>query len=107
MPRHGAASGYDQVHVCAFCIDLLNRTASSRNQLKSLPLSILHRYVNTYDIIVDAIITAKTPTSTLPPSNEPTNVLMVSPNTVPRAPVGFLAPVLHPQPTHHYHPTSP
>ncbi|KAG2117323.1 uncharacterized protein F5147DRAFT_672308 [Suillus discolor] len=80
MPRHGAASGYDQVHVCAFCIEFLNITASSRNQLKSLPLSDLRRYVNAYDIpvkgpidkndLVDAIIAVKTPTGTLPPSNE-------------------------------------
>ncbi|KAG2342267.1 hypothetical protein BDR05DRAFT_964229 [Suillus weaverae] len=80
MPRHGAASGYDQVHVCAFCIELLNITASSRNQLKSLPLSTLRRYVNAYDIpvkgpidkndLVDAIILAKTPSGTLPPSSE-------------------------------------
>ncbi|KAG1823485.1 uncharacterized protein BJ212DRAFT_683996 [Suillus subaureus] len=78
MPRHGAASGYDQVHVCAFCIELLN--TSSRTQLKSLPLSTLRRYVNAYDIsvkgpidkndLVDAIIVAKTPTGTLPSSNE-------------------------------------
>lgn len=80
MPRRGAASGYDQVHVCAFCIEFLNITASSRNQLKSLPLSTLRRYVNAYDIsvkgpidkndLVDAIIAAKTPAGTLPPSNE-------------------------------------
>lgn len=80
MPRHGVASGYDQVHVCAYCIEFLNITASSRNQLKSLPLSTLRRYVNAYDIpvkgpidkndLVDAIIATKTPTGTLPPSNE-------------------------------------
>ncbi|KAG2156710.1 uncharacterized protein EDB93DRAFT_1125089 [Suillus bovinus] len=80
MPRHGAASGYDQVHVCAFCIEFLNITASSRNQLKLLPLSTLRRYVTAYDIpvkgpidkndLVDAIIAVKTPIGTLPPSNE-------------------------------------
>ncbi|KAG2134862.1 hypothetical protein DEU56DRAFT_871827 [Suillus clintonianus] len=80
MPRHGAASGYDQVHVCAFCIDFLNITASSKYQLKCLPLSELRRYVNAYNIpvkgpidkndLVDVIISAKTPAGTLPPSNE-------------------------------------
>ncbi|KAG0704969.1 hypothetical protein DFH29DRAFT_909598 [Suillus ampliporus] len=29
MPRHGAASGYDQVRICEFCIELLNITAAT------------------------------------------------------------------------------
>ncbi|KAG1753651.1 uncharacterized protein EDB91DRAFT_1234089 [Suillus paluster] len=77
MPRHGTASGYDLVHVCAFCIELLNITASSKYQLKTLPLSKLRRYVDAYNIpvkgpidkndLVDSIIAAKTPSGTLPP----------------------------------------
>ncbi|KAG1745318.1 hypothetical protein EDB19DRAFT_1874329 [Suillus lakei] len=80
MPRRGASSGYDQVHVCAFCSELLNITASSKYQLKCLPLSKLRRYVDAYNIsvkgpidkndLVDAIIAAKTPAGTLPASNE-------------------------------------
>lgn len=46
-----------------------------------------------------------------PPQANHTTVPMVSPNTVPRALAGSLAPVLHPQLTnkrsHHRHPTSP
>ncbi|OAX34023.1 hypothetical protein K503DRAFT_786070 [Rhizopogon vinicolor AM-OR11-026] len=80
MPRRGATSGYDPVHVCAFCIEFLNITASSKNQLKSLPLSKLRQYVDAYNIpvkgpidkndLVDAIIAVKTPIGTLPSANE-------------------------------------
>jgi hypothetical protein len=99
-------------------------TASSRNQLKSLPLSVLRRYVTAYDIpvkgpidkndLVDAIIAAKVlsispwpivSSLTSPrhqqvpfhPQTNPTIALMVFQSTVLRAPEGSLALVLHPQ----------
>ncbi|KAJ8589668.1 hypothetical protein M405DRAFT_738212, partial [Rhizopogon salebrosus TDB-379] len=69
MPRRGTASGYDQVHVCAFCIEFLDITASSKTRLKTLQLSKFRRYVDAYSIpvkgpidkndLVDAIIAAR------------------------------------------------
>ncbi|KAJ8595524.1 hypothetical protein M405DRAFT_871765 [Rhizopogon salebrosus TDB-379] len=80
MPRRGTASGYDQVHVCAFCIEFLDITASSKTRLKTMQLSKLRRYVDAYSIpvkgpidkndLVDAIIAARTPAGTLPSANE-------------------------------------
>lgn len=103
---------------------LYSVTASSRNQLKSLPLSTLRQYVTAYDIrvkgpidkndLVDAIIATKVlPISPWPiissltsprhqqapfhPQMNHTIALMVFQSTVLLAPEGFLALVLHPQ----------
>lgn len=103
---------------------LYSVTASSRNQLKSLPLSDLRRYVNAYDIpvkgpidkndLVDAIIAVKVLSvpswsiilsltsprhqqAPFRPQMNLTTVPMVSQNIVHRALVDSLAPVLHPQ----------
>ncbi|KAI5996158.1 hypothetical protein EDD15DRAFT_2250750 [Pisolithus albus] len=80
MPRPGPARGHDLTHVCAYCIELLNVTSLGRNQLRSLPLSKLRRYVDAYNIptkgavdkldIVDALIATRTLQGCLPAANE-------------------------------------
>ncbi|KAF8137523.1 hypothetical protein EV363DRAFT_1318218 [Boletus edulis] len=80
LPRRGRARGYDPAPVCGFCIDMLNITALSRAQLRSLPLAKLRRYIDAYNIsvrnpvdkndLVDVIVATRTPQGCLPPSNE-------------------------------------
>lgn len=80
MPRPAPVRGYDLAHVCAYCIELLNVTSLGKNQLRTLPLSKLRRYVDAYNIpikgavdkndIVDALIATRTPQGCLPAANE-------------------------------------
>ncbi|KAG8886308.1 hypothetical protein FRB98_001328 [Tulasnella sp. 332] len=69
MPRSGEVTGYDPVDVCAFCIELLIVTASSRNQLRAVPMAKLRAYLKAFSIqaqgalekddIVQAILDAR------------------------------------------------
>ncbi|KAL4072505.1 hypothetical protein V8B97DRAFT_1959766 [Scleroderma yunnanense] len=80
MPRNGPVRGYDLAHVCAFCIELLNVTALGKNQLRSLSLAKLRRYVDAYNLsikgaidkndIVDVMVAARTAQGCLPVANE-------------------------------------
>ncbi|KIM46818.1 hypothetical protein M413DRAFT_440392 [Hebeloma cylindrosporum] len=56
MPRSGEATGYDAMHVCAFCIEYLTITAAGRNQLKAMNLGKLKRYINAYNIGIDRAV---------------------------------------------------
>ncbi|RDX47272.1 hypothetical protein OH76DRAFT_1484877 [Lentinus brumalis] len=60
MPRGGAnegnTSGYDPLPVCAFCIEMLQITASGKGQLKRLPMAKLKKYAKAYNIDVAGII---------------------------------------------------
>lgn len=80
MPREGSGSGYDPVHVCAFCIENLNITAGGRNYLRGLSLARLKKYVVAYNIktdgvlekddLIEKIIAARGQNACLPYSNE-------------------------------------
>lgn len=74
MPRAGSESGYDPVHVCGYCIELLKSmveldpplswllttsdqvTAAARNQLKASPLSKLRSYADSYNINISRAV---------------------------------------------------
>ncbi|KAF8267556.1 hypothetical protein EI94DRAFT_1730284 [Lactarius quietus] len=80
MPREGSGSGYDPVHVCAFCIENLTITAGGRNYLRALSLTRLKKYVDAYNIttdgvlekddLIEKIIAARGQNGCLPYSNE-------------------------------------
>ncbi|KAI0739044.1 hypothetical protein C8Q80DRAFT_1203564 [Daedaleopsis nitida] len=85
MPRReqadiGGTSGYDPMPVCAFCIEMLQITASGKGQLKQLPMAKLKKYAKAYNIDVAGIIekdefvgklvAARSPDGCLPPANE-------------------------------------
>ncbi|KAI9458611.1 hypothetical protein BJY52DRAFT_1119501 [Lactarius psammicola] len=80
MPREGSGSGYDPVHVCAFCIENLTITAGGRNYLRGLSLARLKKYVDAYNIktegvlekddLIEKIIAARGQNGCLPYSNE-------------------------------------
>ncbi|KAH9003453.1 hypothetical protein EDB86DRAFT_3217998 [Lactarius hatsudake] len=81
MPREGSGgSGYDPVHVCAFCIENLNITAGGRNYLRGLSLARLKKYVDAYNIktegvlekddLIEKIIAVRVRNGCLPYSNE-------------------------------------
>lgn len=70
MPRGAAeTNGYDPCHICGFCAEYLQITASGRGQLKGLPLAKLKKYVAAYNIrivravekddFIDAIMSAR------------------------------------------------
>ncbi|KAL1660518.1 hypothetical protein GGF50DRAFT_118876 [Schizophyllum commune] len=53
MPREtrsGTNAGYDPAPVCAFCIEMLNVTATPPAALRQMPLAKLKRYVTAYGI---------------------------------------------------------
>ncbi|KAI5896098.1 uncharacterized protein SCHCODRAFT_02614036 [Schizophyllum commune H4-8] len=53
MPREtrsGTNAGYDPAPVCAFCIEMLNITATPPSSLRQMPLAKLKRYVTAYGI---------------------------------------------------------
>ncbi|RPD56047.1 hypothetical protein L227DRAFT_579261 [Lentinus tigrinus ALCF2SS1-6] len=60
MPRRGAdagsTSGYDPLPVCAFCIEMLQITASGKGQLKQLPMAKLKKYAKAYNIDVAGLL---------------------------------------------------
>ncbi|KAG8996140.1 hypothetical protein FRB90_012819 [Tulasnella sp. 427] len=80
MPRSGAESGYDPASVCTFCIEPLTITASSRNQLRTVPVAKLKQYLKAFNIstpgalekddIVQAVLAARQPNGCLPPDLE-------------------------------------
>ncbi|KAF7763614.1 hypothetical protein Agabi119p4_8151 [Agaricus bisporus var. burnettii] len=80
LPRSGSGSGYDSVHVCGYCIELLNVTAAGPGRLRGMPLSKLKMYANSYNIdisravekndIIEAILNARGPNGCLPQSKE-------------------------------------
>ncbi|KAI0819407.1 hypothetical protein BC628DRAFT_1402618 [Trametes gibbosa] len=76
MPRRGSESGYDPAPVCAFCIELLQVTASGKGQLKQLPMAKLKRYAKAYNIdvagvlekdeFIERLVAARAPNGCLP-----------------------------------------
>ncbi|KAI0720709.1 hypothetical protein C8T65DRAFT_632527 [Cerioporus squamosus] len=84
MPRSGAngesTSGYDPLPVCAFCIEMLQITASGKGQLKQFPMAKLKKYAKAYNIdvagiiekdeFINKLIAARGPDGCLPRANE-------------------------------------
>ncbi|KAF9448041.1 hypothetical protein P691DRAFT_705667 [Macrolepiota fuliginosa MF-IS2] len=80
LPRVGPDRGYDPVHVCAHCIELLNMTAAGSGQLRGMSLSKLKSYADAYNInisravekgdIVEAIVRARESNGCLPESKQ-------------------------------------
>ncbi|KZO94206.1 hypothetical protein CALVIDRAFT_484582 [Calocera viscosa TUFC12733] len=74
-------SGYDPVHVCAYCIDNLTVTSYGRNALKQQSIVKLKHYLSAYGIpippgvaeksdLVDLVLAARGSNGCLPPSHE-------------------------------------
>ncbi|KAM5533395.1 hypothetical protein V8D89_012945 [Ganoderma adspersum] len=85
MPRRGESGpgstvGYDPLPVCAFCIEMLQITASGKGQLKQLPMAKLKKYAKAYNInvagilekdeFVDKLVATRRPDGCLPHAHE-------------------------------------
>ncbi|KAL1751848.1 hypothetical protein FB107DRAFT_251219 [Schizophyllum commune] len=84
MPREtrsGTNAGYDPAPVCAFCIEMLNVTATPPAALRQMPLAKLKRYVTAYGIksaqlavekeeMVQAVVGVRGQNGCLPLENE-------------------------------------
>ncbi|KAL1704707.1 hypothetical protein EV121DRAFT_270318 [Schizophyllum commune] len=84
MPREtrsGTNAGYDPAPVCAFCIEMLNVTATPPAALRQMPLAKLKRYVTAYGIksaqlavekeeMVRAVVAVRGQNGCLPLENE-------------------------------------
>ncbi|EJF55880.1 hypothetical protein DICSQDRAFT_175405 [Dichomitus squalens LYAD-421 SS1] len=76
----GSTVGYDPMPVCAFCIEMLQITASGKGQLKQLPMAKLKKYAKAYNIdvsgilekdeFIERLVAARTPEGCLPHANE-------------------------------------
>lgn len=81
LPRSGPNVGYELVPVCAYCMDMLSITSSSKNKLRTLPISKLRAYMKAYNIrapgtavekddLVEAILRSKNSDGCLFPVHE-------------------------------------
>ncbi|KAF9075136.1 hypothetical protein BDP27DRAFT_1315567 [Rhodocollybia butyracea] len=75
-----SAPGYDPMHVCAFCIEFLQITASGKGVLRTLQLAKLRKYAAAYNIridhavekddVINALLAVRHPNGCLAPVNE-------------------------------------
>ncbi|KAF8587208.1 hypothetical protein K439DRAFT_1652376 [Ramaria rubella] len=81
MPRAGQETGYEVLSICAYCVDMLTITGSSKSKLRDLPLSKLRSYMKAYNVrlsgaalekddLVEAILRAKGSNGCLLPVHE-------------------------------------
>ncbi|KAI0760168.1 hypothetical protein C8Q74DRAFT_1208670 [Fomes fomentarius] len=104
MPRReqsdlGATSGYDPIPVCAFCIEMLQITASGKGQLKQLPMAKLKKYAKAYNIdvagiiekdeFINKLVATRRPDGCLHPANESYYRKYSVPNRTNSRPRGF------------------